>query len=91
MPGCMIRRFFVREKVDKLNQVFMGQFIFRVFDGEKVVNEEREPLQMSYYTYPQLLLLFEQSGFRILEEYGNFARDPIEICKEMVFVLCCAP
>lgn len=91
VPGRTIRRFFVREKVDKLNQVFMGHFIFRIFDGENLVKEEREPLQMSYYTYPQLLLLFEQTGFRILEEYGSFARDPIGICKEMIFVLGCAP
>jgi SAM-dependent methyltransferase len=86
-PGRIIRRYFVRETVDKLNQVFTGHFIFRIFDGERLVEEEREPLQMSYYAYPQLLLLFEQSGFRIVEEYGSFARGPIDICREMIFVL----
>jgi len=88
-PGRIIRRYFVREAIDKLHQVFKGHFIFRTFDGEQIVEEEREPLQMSYYAYPQLLLLFEQCGFRIAEEFGSFARDPIEICKEMIFVLRC--
>jgi hypothetical protein len=34
--------------------------------------------------------LFELCGFRVLEEYGSFAGDPIGICREMVFVLGCA-
>ncbi len=90
MPGRIVRRFFVREQVDKLNQVFSGQFVFRVFEGDTLVSEQREPLRMSYYTYPQFLLLFEMSGFRVLEEYGGFNKEPIGICKEMIFVLACA-
>jgi hypothetical protein len=90
VPGRIVRRFFVRESVDKLNQVFSGQFIFRVFEGDQVIAEEREQIQMSYYTYPQFLLLFELCGFRVLEEYGSFAREPIGICREMIFVLGCA-
>ena len=90
VPGRIVRRFFVRESVDKLNQVFSGQFIFRVFEGDTAVAEEREQILLSYYTYPQFLLLFELCGFRVLEEYGSFAREPIGICKEMIFVLGCA-
>ncbi len=89
-PGRTIRRFFVREQVNRLNQVFSGQFIFRVFEGDSLIAEEREQVRMSYYTYPQFLLLFELCGFRVLEQYGSFAREPIEICKEMIFVLGCA-
>ena len=90
VSGRIVRRFFVRESVDKLNQVFSGQFIFRVFEGDTVIAEEREEIQLSYYTYPQFLLLFELCGFRVLEEYGSFAREPIGICREMIFVLGCA-
>lgn len=89
-PGRTVRRSFVREHVDKLNQVFSGQFVFRTYEGGRLISEEREPLKMSYYTYPQFLLLFELCGFRILEEYGSFQRDPIDICREMIFVLGCA-
>jgi SAM-dependent methyltransferase len=87
--GRIVRRYFVRQHVDKLNQVFLGEFIFRVYEGDRLVAEEREPLKMSFYTYPQFLLLFELCGFRVLEEYGSFAGEPIGICKEMIFVLGC--
>jgi len=90
VPGRMVRRYFVRESIDKLNQLFSGRFLFRVFDGDTLVSEEREQIRLSYYTYPQFLLLFELCGFRVLEEYGSFAREPIGICKEMIFVLGCA-
>jgi SAM-dependent methyltransferase len=90
VPGRIIRRSFVREQVDRLNQVFSGLFIFRTLEGDKIVAEEREGLRMSYYTYPQFMLLFELCGFRVLEEYGSFSREPIDICKEMIFVLGCA-
>ncbi len=90
MPGRIVRRSFLRQRHDRLNQTFSGQFIFRTFEGDTAVSEEREQLEMSYYTYPQFTLLFELSGFRILEEYGGFSREPIGICKEMVFLLGCA-
>ena len=90
VPGRIVRRSFVRDQVDKLNQVFSGQFIFRVLEGDRTVVEERERFQLSYFTYPQLLLLFELCGLKVLEEYGSFAREPIAICKEMIFVLGCA-
>ncbi len=90
MPGRTVRRFFVREKVDRLNQVFYGHFIFRVFEGDRIIGEEREQISLSYYMYPQLLLLFQLCGYRVLEEYGSFAREPIGICREMIFVLGCA-
>jgi SAM-dependent methyltransferase len=89
-PIRTIRRFFMRQQVDKLNQVFSGEFIFRIYEGEALIAEEREPLRLSYYTYPQFLLLFELCGFRILEEYGSFSGEPIGICREMIFVLGCA-
>ncbi|NMC64195.1 MAG: class I SAM-dependent methyltransferase [SAR324 cluster bacterium] len=81
-----VRRSFVRTSVDKLNQVFQGEFIFRSFRGDSFVREDRSHLSMSYYTYPQVLLLLRASGFRVLEEYGSFNKEPISVCKEMVFI-----
>jgi len=42
---------------------------------------------MSYYTYPHMLLLFKYCGLDIVEAYGSFAKEPIDICQEMIFVL----
>lgn len=81
-----VRRSFVRTSVDKLNQVFQGEFIFRSFRGDSLVSEDRSHLSMSYYTYPQVLLLLKASGFKVVEEYGSFNKEPISACKEMVFI-----
>jgi hypothetical protein len=82
----VVRRFFVRNSVDKLNQSFQGDFIFRTYQGDQLVKEDRSHLSMSYYTYPQVLLLLKISGFKVQEEYGSFTREPISVKKEMVFV-----
>lgn len=50
------------------------------------MKEDRSTLNMSYYTYPQVLLLFKATGFKIVEEYGSYDKEPISICKEMIFV-----
>jgi SAM-dependent methyltransferase len=81
-----IRRSFLRKSVDKLNQVFEGEFIFRSYRGEQLVEEEHSALHMSYYTYPQALLLLKTAGFRVKEEYGSYDKEPISVCKEMIFV-----
>lgn len=86
-PQKIIRRYFVRNSVNKLQQYFEGEFIFRTFGANKLVKEERCPLKMNYYTYPHLLLLFKLCELKIVEEYGSFTKDPIDICKEMIFVL----
>jgi hypothetical protein len=41
---------------------------------------------MSYYTSPQILLLLKSTGFKVLEEYGSYYREPISVCKEMIFI-----
>jgi SAM-dependent methyltransferase len=81
-----VRRSFIRKSVDKLNQFFEGEFIFRSYRGEKLINEERSALNLSFYTYPQVLLLLKSAGFKVNEEYGSFDREPISICKEMIFI-----
>ncbi|WP_298905112.1 class I SAM-dependent methyltransferase [uncultured Nostoc sp.] len=81
-----VSRSFLRKSVDKLNQFFEGEFIFRSYRGEQLINEERSALNMSFYTYPQVLLLLKTAGFRVKEEYGSYDKEPISVCKEMIFI-----
>jgi SAM-dependent methyltransferase len=81
-----VRRSFIRKSVDRLNQFFEGEFIFRSYRGEELVNEERSALNMSFYTYPQILLLLKSAGFKVKEEFGSYDREPISVCKEMIFI-----
>jgi hypothetical protein len=43
---------------------------------------------MSYYTYPHLRALILLAGLEIVEEFGSFARAPLDNqATEMIFVL----
>ena len=86
-PQRTIRRYFMRYRVNRLQQYFEGEFIFRIFQDGRLLAEERSPLTMSYYTYPHMLLLFKYCGLEIVEAYGSFEKEPIDICQEMIFVL----
>lgn len=81
-----VRRSFIRKSVDKLHQFFEGEFIFCSYRGEQIINEERSALNMSFYTYPQVLLLLKSAGFKVKEEYGSYEREPISVCKQMIFI-----
>lgn len=81
-----VRRSFVRKSVNKLRQFFEGELVFRSYRGDELVGEERSGLSLSYYTYPQIQLLLKATGFVIREEYGSYDKQPISICKEMIFV-----
>jgi hypothetical protein len=83
----MIRRYFVRHRVHRLQQYFEGEFIFRTYQEKQLIAEERSPITMSYYTYPHMLLLFKYCGLDIVEACGSFDKEPIDICQEMIFVL----
>jgi SAM-dependent methyltransferase len=89
--GHVVRRYFRKTGVDLLRQYFEAEFSFRTFDGDRLINEERMPFKLGYYTYPHLLLLFRQCGLEVVEEYGSFKKEPIDICKEMIFLLRPAP
>jgi len=84
----VIRRYFRKESVDKINQNFSATFIFRTYQGERLIQEETEPLRMSYYTYPHLRALFLLTGLETVEEYGSFERTPLDNeAQQMIFVL----
>jgi SAM-dependent methyltransferase len=87
-PERFVRRYLRKESVDKVNQNFTATFIFRTYQGGRLASEETEPLKMSYYTYPHLQALFLLAGLEIVEEYGSFARTPLDNnAKEMIFLL----
>src|SRR5258708_15591438 len=87
-PSKMVRRYFRKESLDKVNQNFSATFIFRTWQGGKLIAEETEPLKMSYYTYPHLRALFLLTGLEIVEEYGSFAKTPLDNdAQEIIFVL----
>jgi len=53
-----------------------------------LILEETGPLKMSYYTYQHLRALFLLAGLEPVEEYGSFAREPLDnTSQEMIFVL----
>ena len=87
-PGKIIRRYLRKESVDKIKQNFTATFIFRTYEGAKLVREETEPLKMSYYTYPHMRALFLLAGLEIVEEYSSFEKAPLNNdARQMIFVV----
>jgi SAM-dependent methyltransferase len=87
-PGTVIRRYYRKESHDKIHQNFSATFVFRTWRGGLMIQEETEPLKMSYYTYPHLRGLFMLAGLEIAEEYGSFAKSPLDNdAEQMIFVL----
>jgi hypothetical protein len=87
-PTKVVRRDFRNESFDKINQTFRLTFVFRTFQGSKLVSEEAESLTLSYYTYPHLRALFRLADLEPLREYGSFAKTPLDnSAEEMIFLL----
>lgn len=86
--GKVVRRYFRKESFDKIRQTFTGNFIFRTYEGEKLVREEMDPLGMCYYTYMQIRALFALAELEVVTEYGSFAKGPLDnSATEMIFVV----
>lgn len=87
-PDSIMRRYFRKDSVDKINQVFSFTFIFRTYVGDKLVREETEPFKLSYYTYPHLQALFRLADLETVAEYGSFAKTPLDnSADQMIFLL----
>jgi hypothetical protein len=87
-PGRIIRRYYRLDSIDKVNQTFSITFIFRTYEAGVLVSEETAPLRMSYYSYPQLKALFLLANLKIVEQYGSFAKTPLDnSAEEMIFIL----
>ncbi len=86
--GLRFTRTFTRLTHDKVAQHFTGRFIYRAYRGRRLVRTARSSLKMTYYTHPQLLLLFRMTGLEVVHQYGGFDRKPLDQdAREMVFVL----
>jgi SAM-dependent methyltransferase len=89
-PGSdeVVRRYFKKKSVDKINQIFYFDFIYRTFRGGELILEETEAFRLSYFTYPHLRALFLMAGLEIVAEYGSFAKTPLDnSAEQMIFLL----
>jgi len=87
-PKKVVRRFFRKDAIDKINQIFSFTFIFRNYEAGKLVLEETEAFRLCYYTYPHLRALFLLAGLEPVAEYGSFAKAPLDnTAEQMIFLL----
>lgn len=87
-PTKMVRRFFRKDSVDKIHQIFNFIFIFRTYQSGTLVREETEAFRLCYYTYPHLRALFLLAGLESVAEYGSFTRTPLDnTAEQMIFLL----
>jgi SAM-dependent methyltransferase len=87
-PTKTIRRFFRKDSVDKIHQVFSFTFIFRTYESGKLILEETEAFKLCYYTYPHVRALFLLAGLEPVAEYGSFAKTPLDnSAEQMIFLL----
>jgi|SRR4029077_7322669 SAM-dependent methyltransferase len=87
-PTKIVRRFFRKDSIDKINQIFSFTFIFRTYVSGKLIQEETEPFRLCYYTYPHLRALFLLAGLEPIAEYGSFAKTPLDnTAEQMIFLL----
>jgi SAM-dependent methyltransferase len=82
----IVRRYFRKESVSKINQVLSFNFIYRTYRAGEMILEEA--LKLSYFTYPHLRALFLLAGLEPVAEYGSFAKAPLDNnAEEMIFLL----
>jgi SAM-dependent methyltransferase len=87
-PTRTVRRFFRKDSIDKINQIFNFTFIFRTYKSGELVLEETEAFRLCYYTYPHLRALFRLADLEPLAEYGSFAKTPLDnTAEQMIFLL----
>jgi SAM-dependent methyltransferase len=84
----IVRRYFRKDSVDKILQIFYFTFIYRTLRAGELILEETEAFQLSYFTYPHLRALFLLAGLEPVAEYGSFAKAPLDNKSEqMIFLL----
>jgi SAM-dependent methyltransferase len=84
----VVRRYFKKDSVDKIQQIFCFNFIYRTFRAGELIAEEMEAFKLSYFTYPHLRALFQLAGLEPVAEYGSFAKAPLDnSSEEMIFLL----
>lgn len=87
-PNRTIRRYFCKVATDKIHQTFSFTYLIRTYEGDRLVLEDTESLTLAYHTYPHLRALFLLAGLEVIEEYGSFARTPLDnSATDMIFIL----
>ena len=87
-PNCIVRRYYRKDAVHKIHQIYTVTFLLRTYEGEDLIREESESLSLSYYTYPHLRALFQLTGLDVVEEHGSFAKAPLDnSATDMIFLL----
>lgn len=87
-PATIVRRYFRKESVDKINQIFSFTFIYRTFRNGELILEETEAFKLSYFTYPHLRALFLLAGLEPVAGYGSFTQAPLDNnADQMIFLL----
>jgi SAM-dependent methyltransferase len=87
-PTKLVRRFFRKDAIDKINQIFSFTFIFRTYQSGDLILEETEAFRLCYYTSPHLRALFLLAGLEPVAEYGSFAKTPLDnSAEQMIFLL----
>jgi hypothetical protein len=84
----VVRRYFRKQSVDKINQIFYFDFIYRTYRAGELILEETEAFHLSYFTYPHLRALILLAGLETVAEYGSFAKAPLDNrAEQMIFLL----
>jgi SAM-dependent methyltransferase len=87
-PKRMVRRYYRKDALDKIHQIFTLTFFLRTYEGEDLIREESETMSLCYYTYPHLRALFLLAGLKVVEEYGSFSRTGLDnSATDMIFLL----
>jgi SAM-dependent methyltransferase len=87
-PTKFVRRFFRKDAIDKINQIFSFTFVFRTYHSGDLILEETEAFRLCYFTYPHLCTLFKLAGLEPVAEYGSFAKTPMDnSAEQMIFLL----
>jgi SAM-dependent methyltransferase len=86
-PRKVVRRYFRKKSYDKVQQTFSGEFVFRTYEGDKLLLEETGPLKMGYFTYQHLKALFLLTGLEVVEEYGSFSKEPLDNDAQQMIVI----
>ncbi|MDD5529438.1 MAG: class I SAM-dependent methyltransferase [bacterium] len=82
--GHKIIHFDERQKIDPGNQVLYPTMIYRVYDGDKLINEVRQDIVMKYYYPEEFESIIVNAGFEIQEKYGGYHGEKYGQGKELV-------
>ena len=85
--GKRLRRTYIKDRVDKIEQSYEGRFIYQIFAGKDCLKEEIKSIKMAFYTVPHLKLLLRLAGLQLLKSYGTFAKRPLDNTAQEIIII----